>query len=88
MAVVIKDGIQHRRGTAEALRRNNPLPKRGEIITEVDTGQAKCGDGVKHWNALPYIGADPEGVRALVQQYLEDMAGGTDIDGGEITLSD
>lgn len=89
MAIVIKDGIQHRRGTAEALKKNNPLLKRGEIITEVDTHQAKVGDGEKRWNSLPYIGGsiDADAIRSIVQDYLTELIETTSVDGGEINAS-
>ena len=46
--------IQLRGGTYEALRTQNPLLSRREIMTEVDTGRLKVGDGIHRWNDLAY----------------------------------
>ncbi len=89
--IVIKDGIQHRRGTAEALRRHNPIPKSGEIMVEIDTGQAKLGNGVKPWNELPYIGANESEIEAVVRSYISNLSDSESliwgIDGGEIRVN-
>ena len=37
-------------------RSANPVLAPGEPGVEIDTGQAKIGDGVKPWNELDYIG--------------------------------
>lgn len=46
--------IQFKRGTAAALAATNPLLQVGEPCFETDTDHFKIGDGVLHWNALPY----------------------------------
>jgi hypothetical protein len=54
MAVVLKQKIQLKRGTAVALANLDPKPDEGEIIVELDTGKFKIGDGLRSWTALPY----------------------------------
>lgn len=50
--------IQLKRGTAEALARVNPVLAAGEPGFVTDENRLKIGDGVTHWNDLPYIGED------------------------------
>ena len=60
--------IQHKGGSKEALQQVNPLLERREIVVETDTGKLKVGDGVHHWNELPYSGASslPDDGKAYV----------------------
>lgn len=46
--------IQPRRGTAAQAASNNPILAMGEVGYETDTGREKRGNGVDHWNDLPY----------------------------------
>lgn len=50
--------IQFKRGTAEALTRNNLVFAAGEPIFVTDENRMKIGDGVTAWNDLPYMGED------------------------------
>lgn len=56
MSTVIEDRWQQRRGTAANLATVNEVPLEGERIFEIDTGKFKDGDGVTHYNDLPYEG--------------------------------
>lgn len=48
--------------TAAQLAAQNPVLKNRQLQFEGDTGKAKVGDGVTHWNELPYlIGASTNG---------------------------
>jgi len=57
----ISDRFRVRRGTAAALALVNEVPLDSEIVVESDTGTVdgkrkfKIGDGVTHWNDLPYF---------------------------------
>lgn len=42
--------------TAAQLKASNPILKVRQLHYECDTGKAKVGDGVTHWNNLPYVG--------------------------------
>lgn len=64
------DRLQERHGTASEWASVNPVLLEGEPGAETDTGQEKLGDGVQHWNDLPYVGGSGS-------------AGTGDIDGGE-----
>jgi hypothetical protein len=48
----------HKNGTAAAWTRDNPILSDGEIGLEQSstTPKFKVGDGVTHWNDLPYVG--------------------------------
>lgn len=45
-----------KRGLAASWAGTNPVLEQGEPGAETDTGQLKVGDGVNHWNDLPYSG--------------------------------
>lgn len=47
--------MQQLRGTAAALRTNNPVPLAGQIVFESDTNKIKVGDGKTHYNSLEYL---------------------------------
>lgn len=47
--------IQFKRGTAARWADLNPVLENGEPGFAYDTRQFKIGDGVTHWNDLPYI---------------------------------
>lgn len=64
--------LQQRHGTAASWTSANPILKLGEAGWESDTGQGKIGDGVSHWNNLPYVGTGGGGGSGL-----------TDLDGGD-----
>lgn len=48
--------FQFRRGTAAAMASVNEVLLQGEGGFEYDTGKLKIGDGVTHYNSLPYFG--------------------------------
>lgn len=50
MAVI----IQLRGGTAAQWTSANPILAEREFVLETDTNKSKIGDGVTHWNDLPY----------------------------------
>lgn len=55
--------IQLRRGTAAQWTAANPILALAEMAIETDTDQFKVGNGVDHWNDLPYGGVQgPKGV--------------------------
>jgi hypothetical protein len=47
--------IQLRRGTAAQWTQQNPILAEGELCLELDTNKFKIGDGIRHWNQLPYV---------------------------------
>lgn len=64
--------IQFRRGLAAEWQSVNPVLAQGEMGLELDTNQAKIGDGVLAWNDLPYSGiqgpagpAGPQGIQGI-----------------------
>lgn len=57
--VVIPDRWGLRGGTAADLATVNEIPLKREAVIEDDTGLIKVGDGVTHWNSLPYINQIP-----------------------------
>lgn len=46
--------IQMRRDTGANWTLNDPILAEGEMGVELDTYRWKLGDGINHWNALPY----------------------------------
>lgn len=46
--------IQLRRGTAAQWSSINPIIAEGELCVELDTSKFKIGDGIHHWNDIPY----------------------------------
>lgn len=46
--------IQIRRGVSSEWSDVNPVLAEGELALESDTSLYKIGDGVTHWNSLPY----------------------------------
>jgi len=50
MAVI----IQLRGGTAAQWAASNPILAEREFVVETDTNKSKIGNGVDHWNDLPY----------------------------------
>lgn len=53
--------IQSRRGLAADWTSSNPILHDGEVGLEKDSRKFKWGDGVTHWNALPYATAGNTG---------------------------
>jgi len=47
--------VQHRRGTSADLEALDPLLEEGEIVVDLTCLRLKVGDGVRHWNDLPYV---------------------------------
>lgn len=60
--------IQFKRGTEEALIRNNPLLAAGEPIFVSDKNRFKIGDGVNYYVDLPFAG---ENSIVNASSYLE-----------------
>ena len=58
MARILKTTFQLRRGTAADWGRINPVLEAGEPGYAVDTNDLRIGNGVDHWNDLPYISAN------------------------------
>lgn len=50
--------IQLRRGRASQWADANPVLHSGEPGYEIDTNKTKIGDGITHWNDLPYQGSE------------------------------
>jgi hypothetical protein len=73
-----KAPLQFKRGTAKALKQNNPLLSAGQPAYETDTHLLKVGDGFTYYNSLPYIGAGEKGAdgKSAYQLWLE-FGGGT-----------
>jgi len=46
--------IQLRGGTAAEWAAANPILAEREFVIETDTSKSKIGNGVDHWNDLPY----------------------------------
>lgn len=55
MATTLKTTFLLKRGTAARWAEVNPILERGEPGFVYDTNRLKIGDGVTHWNDLPYI---------------------------------
>jgi hypothetical protein len=52
--------IQIRRGVSTEWSTKNPILAEGEMALETNTRRYKIGDGVTHWNSLPYGGIGGE----------------------------
>ena len=48
--------LQIRRGLGSAWQTSNTLLTQGELGLDTSTGKLKIGDGILHWNDLPYFG--------------------------------
>ena len=55
MANIIKTTFKFKRGTAARWAEVNPVLAQGEPGFVYDSNRLKIGDGVTHWNDLPYI---------------------------------
>lgn len=64
-------GFQNRGGTAATLKAVNPVLKAREIMIETDTACIKIGDGVKHWEELPYF--DLSGLSNTILSKIGDL---------------
>jgi hypothetical protein len=51
--------IQFRRGVSNNWSAQIPILSTGEPGYEIDTGLFKIGDGLSHWNDLPYASNEP-----------------------------
>ena len=58
MATVINTTFRFKRGTAARWAEVNPILEQGEPGFVYDTNQLKIGDGLTHWNDLPFIGKE------------------------------
>jgi hypothetical protein len=47
--------IQIRGGTAAQWASANPILAERELVTETDTNRTKLGNGIDHYNDLPYM---------------------------------
>lgn len=63
--------MQQRRGTAGQWFGANPILNIGEIGYESDNNKFKIGDGVNHWNDLPYF-IDEETLGTSLDGYIPD----------------
>lgn len=55
---------QQRIDTSVKWGSKNPVLLVGELGIESNTGKIKCGNGIAHWNSLPYIGVTTEYLQA------------------------
>lgn len=55
MATVVNTTFKLKRGTEARWAEVNPILAQGEPGFVYDTNRLKIGDGVTHWNDLPYI---------------------------------
>ena len=55
MATVVNTTFKLKRGTAARWAEVNPILAQGEPGFVYDLNKLKIGDGVTHWNNLPYI---------------------------------
>ena len=62
--------MQQRRGTALQWTTANPILNVGEIGYETDFNKFKIGDGVNHWDDLPYF-VDEESLSTELGDYVE-----------------
>lgn len=53
-----------RRGSAQLWTDVNPILGEGELALELDTNTFKIGDGIHHWNDLPYA-SGPQGPQGI-----------------------
>ena len=51
----IKTRILMRRDSSENWAESNPILAQGEIGYDITTKKCKIGDGVNHWNDLPFF---------------------------------
>lgn len=74
MTNVVNDAIIiPRQNTAAGAAANNIIPLSGERVRETDTGKWKTGDGVTHYNNLPYdVDNSDVAVRAKQRVQLAD----------------
>ena len=61
--------MQQRRGTAEQWELANPVLAAGEIGLETDYNKFKIGDGISHWDDLPYF-LDENGFGGSLDDYV------------------
>lgn len=52
----------------------NPLLREGEMAQELGTNRFKLGDGVRHWNDLPYF-TNEEQIKAYIDAEIAALAG-------------
>ena len=70
MATVLNTTFRLKRGTAARWAEVNPILDQGEPGFVYDENRLKIGDGVTHWNDLPYI----DGKREVGNfDYVEDF---------------
>lgn len=69
--------IQIKRATASKWSANNPILASGEWGFETDTKKVKIGDGVNHWNDLPYFNSQNSSVE-VIDLGISSMSGTID----------
>ena len=81
-----KPPIQLKRGTYRAFFNINPILLEGQPAFEIDTNRLKIGNGISHYNDLPYIGEGHDGKSAYelwldqghtgsVEDFLDSLVG-------------
>lgn len=69
--------IQIKRATSSKWSANNPILASGEWGFETDTKKVKIGDGVNHWNDLPYFNSQNSSVE-VIDLGISSMSGTID----------
>ena len=62
----LKTRLVLRHDTAANWTKENPVLLEGEVGVETDTSKLKIGDGVSHWGALKYSGADENDILKVI----------------------
>lgn len=60
-----------RRGSSAQWASSNPILAQGEAGVELDTGNIKIGDGVTHWNSLPYTTVSQTTAQSLIDSSID-----------------
>ena len=60
MATIINTTFRLKRGTAARWSEVNPILDQGEPGFVLDENRLKIGDGIHHWNDLPYLEDESE----------------------------
>lgn len=68
MAKELNTRIQLKHGLAAKWTEKNPVLLAGEMGIETDTLKMKVGDGISHWDALGYLGADANDILTIINE--------------------
>lgn len=79
--------IQLRGGTAAQWAMANPLLAPREMGVETDTGLFKIGNGIGHWNSLPYGGLTGPAQTNIIESFGDGSDGDVIISSGVTILS-